>query len=383
MKETLTKEELDLIDVVKDQWLSLAYEKCGDGIDKPLFEENINWVYKELLKLEKPEIVYCDSIVEALIKITMVKDFELELDEYPVYFQKYMDKTLSEEFITKIKENLSLKNSYIGWSNFGWVCFYDYFTQIGVLDDEKFNKYKELIKSNVFECFEFEFAVFAVTPPKEVKLLNTLPHSIDGPAISFQDGTGYYYVNGVMLEEELYLKVYNKELTFSDFLNESNEEIKSAILFFIEQRDGTDGVFNFIRENLKEVNTFVHKPEDIMLEGTTKSDKIGVYTLFTGTISGTKVGYVRCYCPSTDRMFFLGCEPTFKSAKNAIASLYQIPKVLVNKIKTISRQGEKFSTTFDDITTEKLRNGEYLPEELNEYVSISGDKYFKLMSYEY
>ena len=82
-------------------------------------------------------------------------------------------------------------------------------------------------------------------------------------------------------------------------------------------------------------------------------------------------------------MFFLGVQPHHTNAKDAIASLYQIPVVLKDKIKTISRQGEKFSTTFDEQTTIDIKNGKYSDKELREYTSISGDEYFNLMTYEY
>ena len=110
---------------------------------------------------------------------------------------------------------------------------------------------------------------------------------------------------------------------------------------------------------------------------------IGVYTLFKGKIDNTEVAYIRCYCPSTDRMFFLGVEPNNINAKDAIASLYQIPRVLKDNIVSISRQGEIFSTTFDKDITEKLKNNKFSFSDLKDYVSLSGDEYFTKMEYEF
>jgi hypothetical protein len=80
-------------------------------------------------------------------------------------------------------------------------------------------------------------------------------------------------------------------------------------------------------------------------------------------------------------MFFLGVEYSNDNAKDAIASLYRVPLQLKDNIVSISRQGEKFSTIFDDITTAKIQANEF--QEFDEYVSITGDQYFKLMKYEY
>jgi hypothetical protein len=108
---------------------------------------------------------------------------------------------------------------------------------------------------------------------------------------------------------------------------------------------------------------------------------IGVYTLFTGDLNGYKIAYVRCYCPSTDRMFYLGVEPKFNKAKDAIASLYVIPSKLKKHIKSIRRQGERFSTSFSEegkAIIEKMSQSEF--ENLS---TISGDEYFSKMEYEF
>lgn len=383
MKTNFSTTELELADELKKQWLDLAYNKCGDGINKPIFEKNINWIYNHFLNLENPTVVYCDSIIEAMIKITMTKDFNLELIEYPKYYNLYMTNDLSTAFIDAMKENSFLKYSYIGWSNFGWVAFYDFFTKIGVLNNEIFNRYIETVKTNVFETFEFEFAVFAVQPPEYIISNNNIPHSINEPAVKFKDGSTHAYINGVLIPNELFDKLINNEYTFKEFITEENEEFKATVLFFLEEKFGTVGVFDFIRENLQEVDTYVDIKKVEYLEGTTKSEKIGVYTLFKGLVNNLQIAYVRCFCPSTDRMFFLGVKPNESNAKDAIASLYRVPTIIKDNIVSLSRQGEKFSTIFDDETIKKLENNEFTKKELSSYSTITGNQYFEYITYEF
>jgi hypothetical protein len=381
MKTELTAQETAMIDVIRDKWINLAYDECGKGIDKEKFEKGINWLYNDFLKLPNPTIIYCDSLIEAAIKITMIDGFDMELSEYPSMLEKYRANALSLSFLEKFKENLKLRYSYIGWNNFGWVSFYDYFSQIGVVNHEIFNKYRELNESNVFETIEFEHVVFAIQPPKYIKRLNNLPHCVDGPSIEFYDETKYYSINGFHISEELLNGLNDNTYTFNEFATEKNEEIKSAVLQYHELVNGSEGVFNFVRNELNEIDTYVNDTTDEALVGTTNSANIGVYTLFKGNVNDENIAYVRCYCPSTDRMFFLGVEYSNDNAKDAIASLYRVPLQLKDNIVSISRQGEKFSTIFDDITTAKIQANEF--QEFNEYVSITGDEYFKLMKYEY
>ena len=108
---------------------------------------------------------------------------------------------------------------------------------------------------------------------------------------------------------------------------------------------------------------------------------IGVYTLFKGKINDTNIAYVRCYCPSTDRMFFLGVDSRHTNAKDAISSLYRIPAKLKSHIKSISRQGERYSTVLTDIGNEILKA--MSENEIADVTSISGESYFNLIKYEF
>jgi hypothetical protein len=241
--------------------------------------------------------------------------------------------------------------------------------------------------SGVFSCiFAEEVAVvckYSLKVTQETSGLFRL-HNTEGNAVEWGQSFVYcdgYYVQGRNLPEELFLKLKSGKYTVEDFAKEQDEEIKSASIAFLQETKGDDFLVSFFRDNLKEVDTFVDRKADKYLEGTTKGMNIGVYTLFKGEINGTSIAYVRCYCPSTDRMFFLGVNSTEKSAKDAIASLYRIPKVLKSHIKTINRQGERFSTNFTDKGNEILKG--ISKEEAADLVSISGDEYFAKMEYEF
>ena len=110
---------------------------------------------------------------------------------------------------------------------------------------------------------------------------------------------------------------------------------------------------------------------------------IGVYTLFKGSTNNIDIAYVRCYCPSTDRMFFLGVHPDINNAKDAIASLCQVPVKLKDSLVSISRQGEIFSFNFNEKGTELLKERKLTTEDLHDVTSLKGDEYFKLLKFEY
>ena len=235
---------------------------------------------------------------------------------------------------------------------------------------------------NIFWSVPFENVVF-VSRNATKYLRDNLKklHSVFEPAIQFAGGYHLYYVHGVNIKRPLFKKLAAKTFTFDDWVKIDNEEVKSACLSFMEERWGSEYLFRFISDNLKEVNTYTDKKDEQFLVGTTGGMNIGVYTLFKGRVNGLELAFVRCYCPSTDRMFFLCVDPSNTNAKDAIASLYRVPAKLKDEIKYIQRQGERFSTVFTDKGKEVLKSMD--KKEIAELTHISGDKYFSKLKYEY
>jgi len=271
--------------------------------------------------------------------------------------------------------------SYGSVSDLGWVSFYDFFTQIGVLNNKDFNDFKQLLSCGIYDMVQLNgFCIVSDMPKTILRNEANELHSIASPAIEWI-GYHQHYVKGRFVPEHHFYSILNKTFDMNDFINEKNEEYKSSCIAMMQEKHGDDYLIDFFRENLKEVDSFVDKKDEQFLEGTTRGMNVGVYTLFKGQINGEEIAYIRCYCPSTDRMFFLGVNEQCDNAKDAIASLYRIPSKLKDHIKYISRQGERFSTVLTDKGNEILNS--LSQEDIQSTDCISGNKYFQLMKYEY
>lgn len=314
MKTELTPEEEALAIEVKNEWLNLALNQNINGIDKDKFETGIEWIYDKFLSLPKPQVIYCDGLIEAIIKITLIKDYGKELEDYtPDMVKKYMNKELDDEFMDKFKRNSGLKSTYCGWSNFGWVSFYDYFTRIGIINDDDFNRYKTLIESNVFEAFEFENVVFAVQPPLEmIKNENNQLHNTKGHALSFKDGSEFYFINGRSINSDLINIGFTKE----QFLTETNEDVRGAMFEIIES-NGEGSMMTFLNayeyatEKINHVNGEV---ETLTLYRTHET-----FNELTDLDGNTDVPlcWLRLECPSTGQNYLISTDPTFKTPSEA------------------------------------------------------------------
>lgn len=245
-------------------------------------------------------------------------------------------------------------------------------------------------------------------------------HSTEETALEFGNDTKYI-VNNTIIPRALFNMVRDKKISLIDIARIANEEVKSEMFNLCTEMHGSNYTASILKEFLMKVDSYTHKSKEEYREGTTGGMNIGNYTLFKGVISmdrldkyvrdknytssqayldlhalsertvflgrrarpsgNLQIAYVRCYCPSTDRMFYLGVHPKYNHAKEAIASLYQVPKKLKDHIKYIQRQGERFSTVFTNKGMGIMEN--MSKEEFLDLVSISGDQYFDLMRYEY
>ena len=426
MKETLTQHEQEMIPVIRDRWLNYILS-CNNNLDKEKAAKGIEWLYK-FCKKEKPIMIFMDSPLGCQIAANFFINKGQNIwqniwqnigQNIGQNIRQNIRQNIEQNILQNIRQNIwqnirqniwqnivngDLKyhstSYYGGITDYGWVSYVDYFFQLGLIkakEESDFNSFKEFLLSGIYDMIQFDGMCICSGMPVVIKQdSETRLHNVNGYAVKWRDEFGMNFIHGVFINDDLYEKLTSKLLTFEEWAKEGNEEVKSAILSFMEEKWGSEYLFRFISDNLKEVDTYTDKKDKKYLVGTTGGMNIGVYTLFKGRLNNVEgklksngrdkenfvdLAFVRCYCPSTDRMFFLCVGAENKTAKDAIASLYRIPAKLKKEIKYINRQGERFST----VLTEK---GDKIldamnQEEINDLVHISGDEYFSKMRYEY
>ena len=420
MEEKLSPEENEAMLRISDKWLNKIFKY---ELYNSVTEESLNKGINELCKLyglESPKIILCDSpLAYQKEAISLIGDegiqnyfggsFYGDLFNYDLTKMIDVDDAPYLQFLNLVWEEVvplfisiarGFENPCLEFTQnrlngiYLNGVFYRYYSNKNLLknDDslkEKFNKLFSFLENLFMPVFleKTELGkVWLVSryPSHIIRNSQNQLHSLTEYAVKFKDGYGQYYSNGVYIPDELFNKLANKKYTFEEWTKEENEETKSLVLAFYEEKFGGEFVFRFLSEFLKESDSYVDRKEGKYLENTTKGMNLGVYTLFKGVIDeNTEIAYVRCYCPSTDRMFFLGVNPENTNAKDAIASLCQIPKKLKDHLISFNRQGEIFSFNFDEFGTKLLKNKELTNEDINDVISLSGDEYFQKIKFEY
>jgi hypothetical protein len=371
MLEKLTPEQEAVLPVYRDKWLNkiFAYELLNtqtvENIKKQMeaLYTFCGFAIPEVIVVDSP--FACQKVVKDRIKILREKG------ELPADFNE--------------SEALQF-STYINYSDFGWLSFYDFFlNETDIIDEYKdnLNSVIGFVNASFMSIQLDTLCVVSRYPSKIVRNENNDLHNLDGAAVEFLDGYCQYYYNGLALSEELFKSLYNKEYTFEQWTKESNEEIKAAVLAYFTDKFGSEYTYMFLKQHLKEVDTYKDIKSEEYLKNTVNSMELGVYTLFKGTVGDMELAYVRCYDYSSDRIFFLGVEPNIDNAKDAVASLCRVPAKLKPHLLSMSRQGEIFSFNFNEEGTNMLINKVLSEMDMNDLVPLTGDEYFSKMRFEY
>ena len=303
----------------RDEWINLFFDNVRNkrGIDKPAFEEGIKWLYNDLLKKPTPKIIYCDGWLSCLLTIAILKDKNLIKkswasvgDSVWASVKASVGASVWDSVWDSVGDSVNEYSSYIDLSNYGWASFYDFFEKINLLDNFNFKQYKKLIRSNVFNAYEYENYVFAIQPPVyiETNLAGRL-HSTTQAAVQFRDGSEYYFINGRSIPA--WIVNDKSSITKEQFMKETDADIKGAIYESI----GQQGMLDLLGAKVVDRREIVHANGDREVIELLKTDD-----LFK-EVGNQPFAWVSMCCPSTGTHYLQGVEPHHTNAIEAIASL--------------------------------------------------------------
>jgi hypothetical protein len=284
MLTELSKEQEALIPVVRDEWINKFYENPDPTqLDENLATEFVNWVYS-LSNYKAPKVIFADS---------------------PVHAQQIANDLAKEVEGKEYKKRYFEPSSAIGITNFSWVAFYDYFTRIGVINHDEFNKYKEYSNLNIYDSIMLQDVCIVTRLPISVKSTvfrgNRVPHCEDGSAIEFKDGFKMYFWNGMIVPEK-WITAQDK-LNKDDIIQEQNAEMRRVLMEIL----GAKRYYDILTDG--NGLTLVDEDTDLQcnmmrLYETTQDDEL----------VGKKVQFLEVVDPSTGRVYNI--YPPQQNARN-------------------------------------------------------------------
>jgi hypothetical protein len=278
----LSPKEKALLTTVRDRWL----QRClyDQSFDENACREGVDWLYTSA-NLPKPNIIFVDSPWEAQVKANHL-----------------MGRTRPEDYVY---EPFAEEGTI---ASIGWVAFFDFFQEIG--DDigeckDALNKLKSLLLSGLYDMIQLSDTCIVVKKPTEIHFEDSRLHNLNGPAVRFKD-YDVYALNGRIFDQE-WIWTEKNQHTLERFMQQDNEEVKAAMLAVM---GGENAVKMLGAEN---VSTEQANGETYRLWKTKKKFP---------EADNKKLAWVEVECPSTKTHYFIGVQPKWNNALDAIASTW-------------------------------------------------------------
>ena len=174
---------------------------------------------------------------------------------------------------------------------------------IGVkFDEEKLQMFNDIVR-NVSNIVVFVGNVIFICEKPLVRWENQNMHSDQKKAIEWKDGTGFYYLDGVHFEEELWKKVVSQKMTFKEIMAIDISDQRTVALKYNPLAILNEGA-TLIHKDNRTNELYLIEGKDINKE-----------------LEEEKIWFLKMTCP-TGRVFIEGVPPD-EAEKNPNASAMQ------------------------------------------------------------
>lgn len=188
-------------------------------------------------------------------------------------------------------------------------AYYDFWKTIGVYTDkeniEKIEKYIDLLSDCSYGFVTDKIAIVLTKPVVHVDE-NWMLHNPEGKALVWSDGEGKYYLHGVEFDEDLFKRVTSGDMPFEDILAIEDIDQRTQAMRFGDPQAFLKHV------NAKLLDTYQKKT----IEG--KEVNYVLWKVLKGEIFQTDAYFMMYNCPSTNKQYMSGV-PKFNTVPEAMA----------------------------------------------------------------
>jgi len=334
--EKLTKNQERLMYEIRDEWINLSLR---GKIDKEEVESGVKWIYYAS-NLKEPEVVFVEGPEDFVKKLGVGSSVRSSVrssvwasvrssvwdsvwDSVGSSVSDSVRSSVWDSVGSSVRDSVgsSVRSSVwdsVGssvwasvrssvWDSVGssvsYMClscdaefgaWYEFYKNIGIVNNEKINKYIGYLKGGVFYAMFFEKKAFIMCPPQYVEQDDRKRlHSEKQAAFIFKDGTELYMIHGVKFEKEWWSKIVNDELSPEEILAIDNMEHRRIAWEYMNKKK-LEGLKHF--KVLDEV------------ENDGKGYKMRIVQFIHPDVG--EIRYYNCFCPTTGREYYIGTEET-------------------------------------------------------------------------
>jgi hypothetical protein len=338
--DDLTPEIRENIQKYKDLCINDLYSgKEYSNFDRKKTTEYIEKIYS-IIKRDKPVIIIANNPNDYKKKFAMLQNEKVQEIVYKIYLKK--NNKGNDQINLDVLKNIDINYDIETKSHYLFLCstyhrvylmWYKFIQdefKISHKNEEILNWLYDNSKNNISRCYFTQTYVLVLRMPKYIRRNKIGFHSIDSPAIEWEN-YGMYYINGRKLPENIFKKIINKEYTFDEFIQLKNEDIKASIISLITEKFGDNELMKFLDAKIIDEVTINHSSgysEIIKLWNT--NEKFSFLSDINGN-SNQPYCWLELKCPSTGSTYLISTSGHFKSAIDACK--FHRPKEIPMELK--------------------------------------------------
>ena len=287
MINKLTSEQQTLLPVYRNKWIAKGLST--EPIDKKQLKSVVSWLYK-LLNRKEPIIIVMNGPIHAWLATVLLAAQVREQVRDQVWAQ------VGDQVGAQVREQIGGPIWPYLWGQFdaSYFSFYDFVKNVLNLPlSDNFNLYRQTTEVGIIYPLN-QFCIVSKRL-KTVTMNENGLHCESGPALSYDDGTEIWALNGVRVTKEIVL-VAPDDIKPETILNEQNAEVRREIV----RKVG-------IERLLMKLNSHV-------------IDNLGLYDLILLNLNdGRKRPYLKMLNPSTGTWHIEGVPAECQTVEQAIA----------------------------------------------------------------
>jgi len=227
--EKLTKEQEELMPVVRDEWIKFCLS--GDtSVDEKKCVEGINWIYS-LAKLKNPTFIsFAEGPMAAQLIFSAFPNMLKAIGVKGNSVGNSVENSVGNSVRNSVGNSYERPYSGLGWWS-GWFSFYDYFDRLklGIVHKD-FIPFRSLVKTGAWDFLWFEDLCVVTCRPSVVKKdSNGLLHCDNGPAAEWPSGEKYWFLHGINVPEWL-VTTDSGKIDSKLALEEKNVDVQREII---------------------------------------------------------------------------------------------------------------------------------------------------------
>ena len=177
--------------------------------------------------------------------------------------------------------------------------------------------YNKVNKANIAKAFFCEKICLVLRMPKKINRNDDFLHCSTNEGAIVYDDKKYHFLNGRAMPDWVFDKYFSKTLTFNDFNQEKNEDVRGGIITLIKENEGNEGLLKFLNADLIDQQTITHgngKKETLKYYKTKEK-----YSFLVNSKGNTNVPYawLEEICPSTGQTYLIDSCPSFTNVLDA------------------------------------------------------------------